>query len=143
MCAKSQSNTTVPTLHSSAILKTIFLNAQLSHSSKGKIVGIQIFQIAVLLMPIHIPSSPISRINLLSLARTVLLTSQRGQTVMAAGRAKTGVNHSQGIAFYMVSLAIGHRSVHPVAGCNCYLHSHMRRMSHSKVTERWVVCHCI
>ena len=94
-------------------------------------------------MPAHIYSSSICRIDLFSSATMVLPTSQQGKTLMAAGRAKMGVNYSQGTAFYAVSLAIGHQSVHPVAGCNCYLHSYLSRMSYSQKTERWEVCLCI
>ena len=54
---------------------------------------------------------------------------------MVAGRAKMGVKHSQGTAFCAVSLAIGHRNVHPVAGYNRYLHRFLSKTSHSKKTE--------
>ena len=127
---------TVPTLHNGTILGINHLNAQLPHSSDVETVCIQTMQVAVLLMPDHIPSSPMCRIDLLSSATTVLPTSQQGQTIMAAGRAKTGVKDSQGIAFCAVSLAIGHQNVHPMAGYSSYLHKFLSSKNRSKKTER-------
>ena len=131
MCTKSWSDMIVPTFLSGTILETRCLNAQLPHSS-GMKVNVQTIQIAVILMPAHIPSSPIRRIDYHSSATTVLPTSQQGQTIMAADRAKMGVRESQGTAFYAINLAIGHRSVHSMAGCNCYLHIYLSRTNRSK-----------
>ena len=100
---------TVPTLLSSAINLTYLLHAQLHHSSGIKVIGVQTVQMVVLLMPAHIPSSPIRRIDHLSSTTMVPPTNQQRETIMAAGRAKKGVRDSQGTAFYAVTLAIGHR----------------------------------
>ena len=62
---------------------------------------------------------------------------------MAAGRAKMGVKYSQGTDVCVVSLAIGHWNVHPVAGCIRYLHSCLSRMRCNEKTENWAVCHCM
>ena len=127
----------VPTLHNGTDLKSCLQNAKLPHSSDVKTIGIQTVQMATDFLPTHFPKSPIRIINLLSWAAMVLPASQQGQTVKATGTAKTGVNNSQGIDFYAVSLAIGHQNVHPVAGYSLCLH----RFLTSQKTEHWVVCH--
>ena len=143
MCVKSRNDTIVPTLNNGTILGISLLNAQLPHSSDMKTIGVHTMQMAVLLMPAHIPSSPIGRFDFLNSETMVLPTSQQGQTVMAAGRAKTVVKDSQETAFCVVSLEIGHWSIHLVAGCNHYLHSYLSRMSCSKKTEWGEVCCCM
>ena len=143
MCAKVRSDTTVPILHNGTVHATSRMNAQLPHSSNVKTVSIQTVLTAVLSMPAHIPSSPICRIDLLSLATTVPPTSQQRQTIMAASGAKMGVNDLQETAFCAVSLAIGRRIVHSMAGCNHCLHSYLSIMSHSKKAEHCVVCCCM
>ena len=96
MCVKLRNVVIVPTLHNGTNLQIRLQNTQLPHSSNVKTVGVQTMQKEIILLPAHFPSSPMCSIDLLSLARMVLPTSQRGQTVMAAGRAKTGVNDSRG-----------------------------------------------
>ena len=134
---------TVPTLLRSTVLVAHLLNVKLHKSSGVKVVGVQTIQIVVFLMPAHNPSSPIRRIDHLSMATMVLATSQQGQIVMAAGRAKMGVRDSKETAFYAVSLTIGHQSVHPMAGCNRYLHSYLSKANCSKKAECWAVCCCM
>ena len=143
MCVKSQNDMTVPTLHNGTNLKTHLQNVQLPHSSDVKTIGIQTMQTAIHSLPAHFPSSPMRRIDLLSWGATVLPANQRGQTIRATNRAKTGVNNSRETAFYAVSLAIGHRSFHPMAGCNRYLHSYLSKTNFSKKTKCWAVCHCM
>ena len=99
MCIKSWNGTIVPTLLNGTNLATSLQNAQLPNSSDVKTVGIQTVQMAKLFLPAHLPSSPMCRIDLLSSATMVLPTSQQGQTVMAAGRAKMGVNDSRELLF--------------------------------------------
>ena len=122
---------TVPTFHNGTNLAISLLNIQLPHSSNVTTIGIQTVQVAVLLMPAYFPSSPMCRIDLLSLVTTVLLTSQQGQTIMVAGRPKTGVKNSKGTAFCAVSQAIGRQNVHSIAGCNLYMHRFLSRTSRS------------
>ena len=143
MCIKLRNVMTAPTLHNGTNLENSLLKAQLPHNSNVKTVSVQTMQVAILLMPTHFTSSPMCRIDLLSSATMVLPTSQQGLTVMVAGRAKMRVKDSQGIAFCVVSLAIGHQNVHPMAGCNRYLHRFLSRTSRSKKTECWAVCRCI
>ena len=140
MYVKLQNDMTVPTLYSSTNLKTHLQNAQLPHSSDVKTIGIQTMQTAIRSLPAHFPSSPMRRIDLLSWGATVLPANQRGQTIRATDRAKTGVNDSRETAFYAVSLAIGHWNVHPVAGYNCCLHRFLSSKSRSQKTECWAVC---
>ena len=97
----------------------------------------------VISMLAHNSSSPIHRIDHLSWATTFQATYLQGQTIMTDGRAKTGVKDSKETAFYVVMLAIGHRSVHPIAACNHYLHSYLSRTNYNKKTEHWAVCHCM
>ena len=97
----------VPTLLNGTNLATSLQNAQLTHSKDMKTVGIKTIQTAISFLHTHFLSNPMCRIDLLSWAATVLPANQRGQTIRATSRPKTGVNDSQGIAFYVVSLAIG------------------------------------
>ena len=142
MCVKSRNVTTVPILHNGTNLAVSLLNAQLPHSSDLKTVGIQTMQMAILFLSAHFPSNPMCRIDLLSSATMVLPTSQQGQTIMAAGRAKMGIKDSQGIAFCVVSLAIGRQNVLPVAGYNLCLRRCLSSKSHQK-TKHWAVCRCM
>ena len=118
MYMKSQNDMTVPTLHNGTDLETRLQKAQLPQSSDVKTVGIKTDQTAITFLHAHFLSSPMCRIDLLSWEVTVLPANQRGQTVRATGRAKTGVYNSKGIDFYVVSLAIGHRNVPLVPGYN-------------------------
>ena len=74
MYVKSWKVMTLSILHIGTILGISLMNAQLPHSSDVKIVGIQPMQMAVLLIRAHIPNSLMCRIDLLSLATTVLPT---------------------------------------------------------------------
>ena len=143
MCIKSQNDMIVRTLHNGTNLETNLQNAQLSHGSNVKTIGVQTMQMAVRFLPTHFPSSPMCRIDLLSSAATVLATSQRGKTLMAASRAKMGVSDSRGTAFCVVSLALGCQNVHPMAGYNRCLHRFLSSKNHNKKTEHWAVCHCM
>ena len=143
MCVKSQNDMTVPTLHNGTDLETRLQKAQLPHSSNVKTVGVQTVQMAIHFLPAHFPSSPMRRIDLLSWTATFLPANQRGQTVRATGSAKMGVKHSQGIDFCAVSLAIGRRSVHPMAGHNHCLHRFLSSKSRSQKTECWAVSCCM
>ena len=140
MYVKLQNDMTVPTLYSSTNLKTHLQNAQLPHSSDVKTIGIQTMQTAIRSLPAHFPSSAMCRIDLLSWGATVLPANQRGQTIRATGRAKTGVKDSQGIAFCAVSLAIGRQNVFPVAGYSLRLHRFLSSKSCNKKAECWAVC---
>ena len=143
MCVKSRNNMTVPILHNGTDLKTLLQNAQLPHSSNMKTVGVQTVQTAICFLPTHFPSSPMRRIDLLSWAAMVLPANQQGHPIRATSRAKMGVKDSQGIAFCAVSLAIGHRNVHPVADYSHCLYRFVHSKNRSKKTERWAVCRCM
>ena len=58
-----------PATHNGTDLSVSLLNAQLPHSSDVKTIGIQTMQTAILFMPAHFPSSPMCRIDLLSLTQ--------------------------------------------------------------------------
>ena len=143
MCVKSRNGTIVPTLLNGTDLATSLQNAQLPHSSDVKTVGVKTMQTAISFLHAHFPSSPMCRIDLLSWAAMVLPANQQGQTVRPTGRAKMGVNDSQGIAFCVVSLAIGHQNVLPVAGYNLCLRRFLSSKNRSKKTECWAVCRCM
>ena len=143
MCVKSWNDMTVPTLRNDTKLEPQPQNAKLPLSSNVKTVGIKTDQAAINFLHAHFPSSSMRRIDLLSWETTVLPANQRGQTIRPTYKAKTGVNNSQGIASCVVSLAIGHRNVLPMAGYSLCLCRFLSSNNHSKKTEHWAVCHCI